>query len=164
MDFADLVAGVKPPEKVVTVLARGDLLAEHEAASEELAAAMKQTRTSLADGGSTRALAQRVADLEGQLAETAVAVRLRAVGRNEFRRLLDDHPAEGAPFDVESFPAALVAACAVDPVMTVPQAHALADLLSDGQWEALFDAAWTVCREVPDGVPFSVLASSMIHA
>lgn len=164
MDFADLVGSVKRREKVVTIITSGDLLAEHDAAADELAKAMQQTRTSLAAGGSTQELAQRVSDLEAQIAEATVSLRLRALGRNEFRRLIEAHPSEDGPFDVESFPPALIAACAVDPELSEAQAHALGDLLSDGQWEALFDAAWSVCREVPDGVPFNVLASSMIHA
>lgn len=160
MDFADLVAQVRPLEKVAVIITAGDLLGEHARASEELATALRQTRTSLADGSTTRQLAEQVADLEARIAASTITLRFRGLGRNAFRRLVDEHPAEGAPFNPDTFPVALIAACAVDPAMTPAQAAALADVLSDGQWDEVFDAAWSACREVPDGVPFNVLASA----
>jgi len=161
MDFADLVAKVEPREKVVAIITGGDLLGEHERATEELSLAMRQTRTSMADGSPVGALAAKVADLEKQIAASTVEIRLRGIGRNAFRALLDTHPGEdGRAYDFDTFPPALISACAVDPTLTEAQAYALADVLTDGQWDEIFDAAWTACREVPDGVPFSGLASA----
>lgn len=161
MLFADLVAKVEPREKVVPIITGGDLLAEHDDFSQQLATAMAQTRTSLADGAPIHALGERLAELEAEIAASTVFVRLRGIGHNAFRRLLAEHPTDGGPFDPETFPPALIAACSVDPKMTPAEALALGDVLTDGQFEALFDAATEACREVPDGVPFSVLASAV---
>jgi hypothetical protein len=156
----DLRAKMTPREKSVTLVADGALLAEHEALAEQLATAMAQTRTSLADGSDVHDLAARLTALEEQLATSTVTIRLRGIGRNAFRRLLAEHEADGQPFNKDTFPVALVAACAIDPVMTEADALSLGDILTDGQWDDVFSAAWDACREV-DGVPFSALASAV---
>ena len=161
--FADIRAAFVAREKRVDLVTDGALLAEHEALAEELATAMQQTRTSLADGSSVRDLAQRVEALESQLAESRVSFRLRGLGRNAFQRLLAEHrPADddARVFNPDTFPQALIAACSLDPVMTVEDVAELGDVLTDGQFDELFDAAWNACREV-DGVPFSPLASAV---
>jgi hypothetical protein len=157
---ADLLAGFSPREKVVTLLTGGNLLAEHESLSAQLAAAMAQTRTSLADGSSMQGLAEQIAELEERIGASAVTFRLRGLGRNEFRRLLESHPSDGDPFDKDSFPPALITACAVDPPLTAADTQALGSVLTDGQYDELFAAAWAACREVDD-VPFSALASAV---
>jgi hypothetical protein len=156
----DLRAKFTVREKTVTLVADGALLAEHESLAEQLATAMAQTRTSLADGGDVHSLAERVTALEEQLAASTVTIRLRGIGRNAFRRLLTEHEADGQPFDKDTFPVALISACALDPKMTEAEARELGDILTDGQFDDVFEAAWEACREV-DGVPFSALASAV---
>jgi hypothetical protein len=140
-------------EKSVTLVTAGDLLAEHEALSAQLATAMSQTLPGV------RELAEQVTALESQIAASTVTIKVRGIGRNQFRRLMAEHKSDGDPFDPDTFPPALVAACSLDPVMTVTDAVDLGDVLTFGQWDELFGAAWEACREV-DGVPFSVLASA----
>jgi hypothetical protein len=155
----DLRAKFIAREKSVTLVSDGALLAEHEALAAQLAAAMAQTRTSLADGGGVHELAEQVTALEARIAASTVTIRLRGLGRNAFRRLLAEHESDGEPFDKDTFPVALIAACSLDPVLTGTEAADLGDVLTDGQWDEVFSAAWDACREV-DGVPFSVLASA----
>lgn len=145
---------------MVILLGGGDLLGEHEAAAAELATAMAQTRTSLADGSGIQALARKVEDLEALIAATKVAIRVRGLPQNLFRALVSEHPADGEPFDRDTFPAALIAACVVDPPMTQQQAMELGTILTDGQFDQVFSAAWAACRDTDD-VPFSALASAM---
>ena len=145
---------------MVTLLGGGDLLGEHEAAAAELATAMAQTRTSLADGAGVQELAERVERLEAQIAATRVTIILRGLTQNRFRALVGAHPADGEPFDRDTFPAALIAACVVDPPMTPQEALELGTILTDGQFDQLFSAAWAACRDTDD-VPFSVLASAV---
>ena len=160
LTLAELRSKFAAREKSVTIITGGGLLAEHEALSADLATAMAQTRTSLADGSNVRELGERLADLEAQIAASAVQIRLRGVGRNHFRRLLSEHEADGELFDRDTFPGALIAACSLDPVLTVAEVTELGDLLTDGQFDELFSAAWDACREVDD-VPFSALASAV---
>lgn len=146
-------------EKTVTLVADGPLLAEHERLSAELEAANNNAASSLAADPRVAELATAVKDCEQRISDATVSLRFRGLGRNAFRRLLADHASDdGAAFDKATFPQALVAACSLDPVMTVADVESLADLLSDGQFDSLFQAAWDACREV-DGVPFNGLAS-----
>lgn len=161
--FVDVRAAFVAREKVVTLITDGGLLAEHERMAGELAEANRQTRTSLADGAELRDLAAQVAALESQIADSRVVFRLRGLGRNKFRHLLAEHPSpdDNGPFDRDTFPVALIAACSLDPVMSETDVNDLADVISDGQFDELFSAAWDACREV-DGVPFSVPASMIL--
>jgi hypothetical protein len=147
-------------EKSVTFVTAGDLLAEHEALSAQLADAMRKQRTTLDDGTTVQQCAERLTALESDLAASTVTVKVRSIGRNAFRRLMAEHASDGEPFDPDMFPPALIAACSLDPVMTVDEVNGLGDVLTFAQWDELFGAAWEACSEV-DGVPFSVLASAV---
>jgi hypothetical protein len=147
-------------EKSVTLVTDGAALADHEALTAQLATAMAQTRTTLDDGTTVGELGERITALEATLAASTVTIRLRGIGRNQFRRLLAEYAEDGEPFNKDTFPVALIAACSLDPVLTVADAESLGDVLTDGQWDDVFAAAWDACREV-DGVPFSVLASAV---
>lgn len=148
-------------EKSVVLVMDGGLLAEHERLTEMLEAALATARTSLADDRGAPAIAAQIQGIEDRIAEQSITVRLRGIGRNRFRQLMRAHPPEegdkGA-FNLETFPVALVAACSLDPVLTVDEAEELSDLITDGQWDRVFDAAWSACVEA-DGVPFNALAS-----
>lgn len=156
--LTDLQAKFRAREKSVVLLPDGGLLAEHESLTRLLEEETKRPRTSLADDGSVaKEIAAKVQDLEARIADSAVTIRVRGLGRNAFRRLLEKHKGEDSAWD-DDFPFALVAACSLDPVMTEDDARSLADILTDGQWDEVFDAAFSACREV-DGIPFNVLAS-----
>lgn len=161
--LAEMRAKFVAREKSVTLITDGGLLAEHEDLVAQLEAALVQERNSLADDGGVRDLAEQVQDLERRIAESRVTLRLRGIGRNQFRRLLDAHESDGEPFNPETFPVALVAACSLDPVMSTGDVESLADFITPGQWDTVFTAAWEACREV-DEVPFSVLASVTARA
>lgn len=158
-EFADLQARFKPREKVVMVAMAGDLLAEHETLSEELDAALAATRTSLADGTSTQQLAERITELEALIEASRVPIRFRGVGRNRYKRLEQAHPdPDGGSWNLETFPAALIAAAAVDPVMTPEQVGDLADMITEGEFARLFQGAFSSCNDAND-VPFNGRAS-----
>lgn len=160
--LADIRARYSPRERSVPIVMAGGLLEEHRALVEQLQVASAAPQISLAGNPEAVELAARVVDLEQQIAEATVSMRFRGIGGNTFRQLLRDHPAteDGGQFDAATFPPALVAACAVDPKLTEAEAVELAGIVTDGQWDELFAAAWDCCREV-DGVPFSKLASAL---
>ncbi len=145
--IADVLGAFKARERTVALPTDGALLAERDPLAERVQSARVL-------GGVDEAAAVRLAEIDAQLAETAVQFRLRGVGRNAFRRLMAEHPGADGDMWGDGFPAALIAACSLDPVMTVTDVQALGDVLTDGQWSELFDAAFSACREV-DGVPFS---------
>lgn len=160
IEIGDIRAKFAARHKSVTLIADGTLLERHEQAVAELEAAEKVAASSLGGNPQARALAEIVREVEEQLAASTVTFRFRGLGRNSFNRLLTEHPGEpGKPYNPDTFPIALIAACSLDPVMTVDEVTDLGDVINDGQFDALFGACWDACREVPDGVPFSGLAS-----
>jgi hypothetical protein len=64
-------------------------------------------------------------------------------------------------WDDETLAPALVAACAVDPVMTPEDVDALFEQLNLGQRQELINAAWTVNSEGTT-VPFALHASAIL--
>lgn len=158
-DLAELRDKFKPREKVVTLLTGGDLLAEHEDLSRRLRGLLNRPS---GDESEAREVAARIRAIEADLDATAMSFRFRGIGRNAFRRMLAEHPPaddrDGLPFDPESMAPHLIAACSVEPRMTADEARDLADMLTDGSWDALWTAAFDCCREV-SGVPFNALAS-----
>jgi hypothetical protein len=99
------------------------------------------------------ALAQDLADLEEILEEHYIEFRFRALSRKGWQDLLAAHPPtkeqvkadSRASFNPDTFPAAAIAACCVDPVLTVEQAQALESGvdgvggLTDSQFNELFN-------------------------
>ena len=65
-------------------------------------------------------------------------------------------------FNVETFPDAMLAACSVEPEMSLTQVSELADALSNAQFSELFDTAWA-CNQKSLDVPFSALASRLLR-
>lgn len=159
--FADALGAFKPREKRVPLVADGPLLAEYEALQSQLEDAVNRERTSLADGTEAHELAEQVAAMEPRIAAATVTFTVRAIGRNAYARLDAEHRGGDGKLDMATFMPALVAACSVDPAMTVAQVGELNDILSHGQFVALFQAAFDSCIEV-DGVPFSELASRVM--
>lgn len=164
-DIADILKRARPRESTVTVCLAGDLAAE----VERLEALLARTRQdawkaeSLASADPGTETAQRIADLQSQMADSEVTFTLRALGHRAWSDLMAAHPSEATDqaFDPVSFTPALIAACCVDPEMTVDQVGELFDVLSTGQVKGLIDAAFEVNSE-PTAVPFSLAASAIL--
>lgn len=73
-----------------------------------------------------------------------VDLRLRALPRREYRALLESHPAvkEGADWNADTFPPALLAACLVQPEFTLEQATEIWDEWETEEASRLFLAAY----------------------
>lgn len=170
MDVKDLIRSARLPERTVAVCLRADLVDEYERVEREHAAG--PVYDSLAAGGRhTRDLEDRLAELRQVMAEHTLTVTLRALTHPAFRALVDEHPPRQTPdggvddrdagmgVNRNSFPAALVRACAVAPVLDAEDWQVLLEeRLTDAQFDALFEAAWTLNRRGVD-VPFSSAGS-----
>jgi hypothetical protein len=163
-DFAALLEATRPPERTVWVCLRGDLQADHDELQVQLADANKEAVTSLGGGSVLREIAEKVHAVEEEMAAARRPFRFRALDPDAWVALGKAHPPrEGTDeeeFNTDTYPAALVAACCVAPVMTAEQVKALFGKLSDGQREVLFSGAWSANKGRAD-VPFSVLASAL---
>lgn len=157
----DIISTAKFPEQTIRLCTRGDLIAEHVALSAEFATMPDAPQSHLAAADPRAPLAQEIVDLETRMRDTEVPFTFRALGRRKYRELLEEHPGEpGVKFDLGTFPRALIAACAVDPVMTPTDVDRLFDVLNEGAVEVLFMGAYTI-NEGVSRVPFSVAASEL---
>lgn len=158
-DISALLAGAKPREGEVPICLAGDLVGEVERLQGELARAGEGwVSTSMADVDPRVALMEEIeAAREGMRAASAT-FRMRALGHRAYSNLIAAHPAaeqnKGVPYDAATFLPALVAACCIDPVMTVDEVGQLLDTVNDGQARELFGAALAV-NEEPSPLPFS---------
>lgn len=94
--------------------------------------------------------------------EVAVRMRLRAISQTDFDDLVEANPPtakqrqRGASYNIDTFAPALVAACSVEPKLTVEQAKALKDSpdWSGGEFGDIYGRAMGVCNAGLD-VPFN---------
>lgn len=89
--------GITRPTAVVDLVTNLDLLADHQAARNELDRLNKLTsaaeRLNNPYSADMRAVAAKIADLEKQMDESTVCVKLKAIKRAEYAELVAAHPA-----------------------------------------------------------------------
>jgi hypothetical protein len=121
---------------------RADLLRDHERA---IRADMSENRPPEAPG-----LVRQLSDIEDEIGASEFAFTFEALGGQDYRRLLADHPPrredaqQQLGFNADTFPAALIAASAVDPEISNDDATHLVERLSDSQFSKLWNAALSV--------------------
>lgn len=161
MDIAEVLKRAKAPERVVDLCLDADLAAEHDELNRRLLEAQRKPATSLAGTGAAAEIARQIRDLEERMQSSVVQFRMR--GLSAFRRdeWFAANPARDGKEEgfnpVTGLPS-LIAACCVDPEMTVEQAQQLCEQLGTGQADRLFSAAFEATNGGGD-VPFSVAAS-----
>lgn len=163
--FDDVLAQARPAQRSVTICLAGDLNVQVEELDQQLSRELKSTHASLGSSGREREIAEQIEALREQMAEHEVTFTFRALSARKWSDLMAAHP--GRPgkdeaFNTETFPDAMLAACAVEPEMTVEQVTSLADSLGNAEFSALFDCAWS-CNQKSLDVPFSVLASRVLR-
>ncbi|HEY5834978.1 hypothetical protein [Streptomyces sp.] len=167
-DIEAILKQAKPRETTVPVYMAGDLVAEIERLERQLAEAGAGAwkADSLADTNPTRAIAEKIEAVREKLKKSEVEFRFRALPDDQWSDLLAAHPPKDSEqhlFNPDTFPRALIAACAVDPIMEVEQVDRLFGVLNQAQRNALFDGAYGVNTE-GTSVPFSVSASAILGA
>lgn len=119
MDIKSIIADAKRPERTVSVCLRPDLYAEWQRVSNQLVEARKAGRRSLDDAGPV-ALAEQVASLEQQMAESTVEFVLRGLPPSRVRAIQSETDDDEA-----------LALAVLRESMVAPQ-------LDDAEWDALF--------------------------
>lgn len=166
-DIEDIIASAKLPEKTITLCLRGDLQAQWEDLERKLQQAETQTTDTLAGDPEAQRIAEKMEQIAAQMREHERTFLFRALGSIEYSNLLaankapDDKRDESVDgLDWTTYPTALIAACAVDPAMTLDQAERLSAVLTNRQWDDLFRTALACNRSSVD-VPFSLSASAI---
>ncbi len=151
--FADIKASAKLPEKTVPICVRGDLQAEYEDLERQLKQANAANRGTLAGTSEdAAAIEELMAALREQMRENTHVFTLRALPKKRWSDLVAQHKPRDEDrrldYNGETFPVALIQACCKDPVMTVKEVEELCDeILTQGQWDALFLAAFLLNRD-----------------
>ncbi|MFG3228109.1 hypothetical protein ACGF07_25455 [Kitasatospora sp. NPDC048194] len=161
LDIEAIIAGATAREITVPLCLAGALQGEYEALERQLTDAAALVGQSLAGNPRTR-IAERMEALREEMAQHLVEFRFRALSPQAWSDLLAAHPASKPDmlFDPTTLFPAVIAACSVDPVMTVDQYKRLAEKLSAGQQSVLEQALWDLNNAAQQAVPFSLLASA----
>lgn len=171
-DLIDEILGeFRSPRITEFITTRADLLARR---AELQDAHHRAVRTDANTNGPKEAprIFDEIEQIEDEILASRRPVTFEALGRNEYRRLMLKHPPRAEdrkaqlPYNAETFPAALIAACAVvvddgetSPMMTEAQANDLCERLSGGQFQKLWNAAIAV-NVGDDEAPKSVRPSA----
>ena len=158
----DIIAGATLRETTVPLCMAGHLQGEFEDLERQLAEAAATVGQSLV-GVDRTAIVERMGQVRAEMAEHLVEYRFRALTPRAWSDLQAEHPAPSAAdlFDPATFGPAAIAACAVEPEMTVDQYHRLAERMTDAQQEALLSAVWRLNTTAVQRVPFSLLGSGI---
>lgn len=163
----DILAQAQPVTRAVRLCLRGDLIAEREALERELLIArqgdLRENRIPEAT-----AVAERIAELEAETDAASVEFKIKAVTRTEWVALLKAHPPTDEEREAgndfgEGMAAAALAACSVDPEMSLEQAQQLLDTVSTRQFNSLWSAILTA-NLGDDTLPKSVAATATLHS
>ena len=178
------------PEKSVPVCLNGALVAEFEAAEQQLQEALRRPKgDSLDGGGEARELAERIEQLRQRMRDGTAVFRLRAMGRKAWRRFIAEHPPRqdddgvvdqrdrAIGVNVDTFFPALIRTSTVEPAELDDEdwlellggVRKLDDgteedvdgVLTSRQFDELANAAWDLNRDTVD-VPFSPAASRIL--
>lgn len=138
----------RPREAEVRLCVAGDLAAKADRLDEQIeAASARPGPTSLADVDPRIALAAELDKVHAAMRTSEVTFRFQALGRAAYSDLLAAHAprpgvADDSVWNGDTFPDALIAACCIEPVMTLEQVGALNEVLNQRQRNGLFNTAW----------------------
>lgn len=144
---AEVLAKAKARTARVALVLDGELLAEHELLSGQLKAHAK-------DSPEAAAIAARILNIEDAMGESEVEFVFRGLGRGRWRALLAAFPPQpedekgGVDFDSQEFPFAAMAACLVEPALTVDDLKALHE---EALSEMAFNQLWATCLQANVG-------------
>lgn len=163
--IADIIASAKPRESTVTLCLAGDLAGRIEELERQLGDLSDWQASSMSDEDPRLAVAEEIAALQDQMKGAEEVFHFRALGAKAYSDLVAAHPPKvaGHLFDGATFFPALIAACCVEPAMTVEDYEQLAEVLNEGQRSELETTAWQV-NDQSTAVPFSVSASAIREA
>lgn len=171
---AELLARIRPVkrEESTYLCLRPDLLDAWEDATTELAEAQAAdttgARLSTSPSASTKKLAKRVAEIEAEIEETQAKFTLRAMSKDRWQALCDEHPPrKGNEFDQfsgynrDAVVDAAVRECLVDPVFDDASWVQFQDVCNPSEWAELRSMVQSVNRKVVEP-PKSALASQIL--
>lgn len=151
----DLIATARPRIVKTEVCARGDLVDRHAELVRQLAAAaipVEQRSIASGDQAGLEEIHQAIEEVEEEQAEHTRSFEFRSIGPLAWNDLRRDHQPRpgldhGMAVNPVTFPPAAVAACSVDPKITIEQATRMygspteQGVLHSAEWDKLYNAA-----------------------
>ncbi|WP_431903629.1 hypothetical protein [Nonomuraea sp. bgisy101] len=166
-DIDEFLDGYTVPETEVPIVMRGDLQLRFEELERRLEAARRAPAADslVGNGGEVRNLAEQIETVRQEMQAHVRVFKLRALGKKAWSDLAAKHPPrkEDLPADHnrETFPLAALVACSVKPQLTTEKAEKLVELITQGQWNALWNAILGLNGD-SGAVPFSAAASAIL--
>lgn len=156
----DIIAKRKPRTKTVWIALDADLLARMEELERQIRIEERVDERENRPPVAPRLKAELDA-LHSRENESAQPFTFQQLPRREYRTLLDAHPSDNPQkaWDDDTFAPALIAACAIDPVIPLEAAQTLCDEWGWAEFNTLFLACLNVNAEESQ-VPFSVRESA----
>lgn len=165
-DISEILKRAKKRQKSVYLCLAGDALAELDQLEKKLSGMGDAWQPdSLAASDPREKLTKQIAAVRKRVRDSETEFRFEALGDKAWSDLHAAHPSseKGQAWDPVTFAPALIAACAVDPVMTADQVLELFDVLNAAQRDQLFQGAYDVNTEAA-GIPFSLSASGILDS
>lgn len=161
-DIKAILAAARRRETTVRVCLAGDLAADADRLTAELARLEDTPRSSLGDASPRAELVAELDTVIELMRANEATFRFRALPVKDFSDLVAAHPStkDDEAWSSETFPMALVAAACVSPVMSVEDVQELWDVLTFGSRTELWNAAYEACRSDAIQVPTSRAAST----
>ena len=148
----DLIATAAPRTGEVTVCGRGDLVAAHRELVQRLHATVVDDDSLEATPDAARAaIAEEIVAVEAAMEASRVTIKVQSIGGRWADLLRDNGPTGdqrllGYDNNPDTFQPAAIAACAVEPPITLDQARKMRDRLDEGEWGALYSTVQNVNR------------------
>jgi predicted phage tail protein len=150
LDLDEVLSAARRVERVGRICLRGDLESELGDVLGELSTLVDdqgepvENETTMAEVSKIPALQARAAELRRQMKEAERSIRFCAMSSDEWDTFEASHRTggRGEVKDITAYKIALIAACAVEPTMSVDQVKALRGKLGGHQVDALFNAAY----------------------
>lgn len=163
-DLDSWISGARLPEKAVTVYGRADLVAEFGELEQRLLA--MQSGEGVQDdrltGDPRIPLARQMDDLREQMKSSALTFRFRALLKDEVTPIREDAPKVDGEPDPDYIAHHWIARASVSPKVTPEQAQAIRERIGEGQFAALWEAAYSASNDRRVSVPFSLAASAAL--
>ena len=148
MNVDELLDAAKPQTRTVPVCLDGTIAEPLEDLRARWAALASAGGDTLAPSPELAEVKAQIKALEDKADAATKHIVVQSIGGRAWRKLVAEHPPTDPQYlwDLDTFPPAAVAACCVDPQLTVEQAERLADVLTDGQWDKLYKTVLLVNR------------------
>lgn len=148
LTFAEIKGKARRRESVAVVCLAGDLSADAERLTVELEAVKARPGIHPEDAAERARLESELDEVRQLMKSSEVELRFRALPPQEYSDLVAAHPSDDPDqaFDAESFDPALVAACSLEPRMTVAEVNELYENLNRHSRSLIWSAAWRACN------------------